>query len=92
MVNSEDTNEMPQNVAFHLGLHCLLRQKLSSGRDIQYTIAILLLHYSYTPPDSRMKLLKLLKLKNMFVDENMVSTLFLPDILLDRPNPDQTTI
>ena len=25
--NSEDPDVMPQNAAFHLGLHCLLRQK-----------------------------------------------------------------
>ena len=25
LANSEDPDEMPQNVAFHLGLHCLLR-------------------------------------------------------------------
>ena len=24
--NSEDPDEMPHNVAFHRGLHCLLRQ------------------------------------------------------------------
>ena len=30
MANSEDPNEMPHNAAFHQGLHCLLRQNLSS--------------------------------------------------------------
>ena len=36
MVNSEDPDEMPQNAAFHQGLHCLLRQNPSSERKIQY--------------------------------------------------------
>ena len=27
LANSEDPDEMPQKVAFHQGLHCLLRQK-----------------------------------------------------------------
>ena len=29
--NSEDRDEMPNNVAFFQGLHCLLRQKQSSN-------------------------------------------------------------
>ena len=29
LANSEDPDEMPHVVAFHLGLHCLLRQKKS---------------------------------------------------------------
>ena len=33
---SEDPDEMQHNVAFHLGLHCLLRQNQSSGGEIQY--------------------------------------------------------
>ena len=32
--NSEDPDEMPQNVAFHLGLHSLPRQNLSSEKEI----------------------------------------------------------
>ena len=28
----EDPDKMPHNVTFHQGLHCLLRQKLSSGK------------------------------------------------------------
>ena len=34
--NSEDQDEMPHNVAFHLGLHCSLRQNQSSEKEIQY--------------------------------------------------------
>ena len=30
--NSEDPDEMPHHVAFHQGLHCLLRQKRSSDK------------------------------------------------------------
>ena len=29
LANSEDPDEMPHNVAFHQGLHCLLRLLLS---------------------------------------------------------------
>ena len=29
---SEDPDEMPHNAAFHLGLHCLLRQNRSSRK------------------------------------------------------------
>ena len=35
--DSEDPDEMPHNVAFHQGLHCLLRQNRSSNRG-KYTI------------------------------------------------------
>ena len=31
--NSEDPDEIPQNAAFHLGQHCLLRKKHSSGTE-----------------------------------------------------------
>ena len=34
--NSEDPDEMLHNAAFHQGLHCLLRQNLSSVKEIQY--------------------------------------------------------
>ena len=30
--NSEDTDEMPQNAAFHKDLHCLLRQRQTSEK------------------------------------------------------------
>ena len=36
LANSEDTNEMPQNVAINQGLNCLLRQKQSSKKEIQF--------------------------------------------------------
>ena len=29
LANNEDPDKMPYNAAFHQGLHCLLRQKLS---------------------------------------------------------------
>ena len=35
LANSEDPDEMPHYAAFHLGLHCLLRLKRSSGKEIQ---------------------------------------------------------
>ena len=35
--NSEDSDEMQHNAAFHQGLHCLpLRQKRSSEKEMQY--------------------------------------------------------
>ena len=33
LVNSEDPDEMPHYVAFHLGLQCLLRQNRSSEKE-----------------------------------------------------------
>ena len=38
LVNSEDPDEMQHNAAFHLGLHCLLRFKQSSGTEIHHNI------------------------------------------------------
>ena len=32
LAKSEDPDEMPLNVAFHQGLHCLLRQNQSSEK------------------------------------------------------------
>ena len=32
---------MPHNAAFHQGLHCLLRQKQSSEKEIQFNLEIL---------------------------------------------------
>ena len=34
MTNSEDPDDMPHKVAFHLDLHCLLRQNQSSEKNI----------------------------------------------------------
>ena len=34
--NSDDPDEMPQNAAFHQGLHCLLKQKQSSEKEKQF--------------------------------------------------------
>ena len=36
LANSEDPDERQHNVAFHEGLHCLLRQKQSSEKEIQF--------------------------------------------------------
>ena len=36
MVNSEDPDESQHNAAFHLGLHCLLKPKESSDKEIQF--------------------------------------------------------
>ena len=36
LANSEDPDEMPHIVAFYHGLHCLLRQNPSSGKEKQY--------------------------------------------------------
>ena len=33
--NSEDSDKMSNNAAFHQDLHCLLRQKQSSEKEIQ---------------------------------------------------------
>ena len=34
LANSEDSDEMPHNAAFHQGLHCLLRQNHLLGTEI----------------------------------------------------------
>ena len=36
LANSKDPDEMPQHAAFHKGLHCLLRQKRYSEKEIQF--------------------------------------------------------
>ena len=41
LANSEDPDEMPHNRAFHQGLHCLLGQKRSSEREIQFLLEII---------------------------------------------------
>ena len=40
LANSEDPDEMTNKVAFHQSLHCLLRQKQSSGIEIHNFIEI----------------------------------------------------
>ena len=40
LANSEDTDEMLHNAAFHQGLYCLQRQNLSSGKEISYFLEI----------------------------------------------------
>ena len=37
--NSEDPDEMPHNAAFHQGLHCFLRQNLSS--EVKYFLTFI---------------------------------------------------
>ena len=34
--NSEDTDEIQHNAAFHQGLHCLIRLKQPSGTEIHH--------------------------------------------------------
>ena len=41
LANSENPDEMPQNAAFHQGLPCLLSQKQSSEKEIQFYFEIL---------------------------------------------------
>ena len=38
---SEDLDEMPHNVAFHQGMHCLLRQNRPLKKEIQYFFGII---------------------------------------------------
>ena len=40
LAKSEDPYKMPHNVAFNQGLHCLLRQKWSLEKEIQYNLEI----------------------------------------------------
>ena len=41
LTNNEDPDEMPHNVAFHQGLHCLLRQNQTSAKEIKYILEII---------------------------------------------------
>ena len=41
LANSEDPDEMPHNAALHRGLHCLLRQKQFSEKEIQFYLEII---------------------------------------------------
>ena len=41
LANSEDPEEMPHYEAFHQGLHCLLRQKKSSEKEIHFHLDII---------------------------------------------------
>ena len=41
LANNEDLDEMPHNTAFHQDLHCLLRQKQSSEKEIQFYLEII---------------------------------------------------
>ena len=41
LAKSEDPDEMLHIAAFHLGLHCLLRQNRSSEKEIQYFLEII---------------------------------------------------
>ena len=40
IADSEDPDEMPHYTEFHQGLHCLLRQKLSSEKKLQLYLEI----------------------------------------------------
>ena len=54
MTNSEDPDEMLQNAAFHLALHCLLRQNQSAEKEIQYFKEIITIDpsiYTMVHPD-----------------------------------------
>ena len=42
LANSEDPDEMPHNVTFHQGVHCLLRHTQSSKKEIQYYLEIII--------------------------------------------------
>ena len=39
LANSGDSDDMGHNAALHQGLHCLLKQKLSSEKKIQFHLA-----------------------------------------------------
>ena len=41
LANSDNPDEMQHNAAFHQGLHCLLRLKRSSKKEIQFLLEII---------------------------------------------------
>ena len=57
LANSEDSDEMPQKVSFHQGLHCLQRLKQSSWTEVNLNLKILtcdpLICIHYIKPDER---------------------------------------
>ena len=42
LTKSENSNEMPQNAAFNQDLHCLLRHKISSEKEIYFCLEIII--------------------------------------------------
>ena len=45
--NSEDSDEMQHNAAFHQGLHCMYTSKRSSDKKSQYVMKIITRHVPY---------------------------------------------
>ena len=41
LANSENSDEIWHNAAFYQGLHCLIRQNLSSEKELQYVLEII---------------------------------------------------
>ena len=41
LANSVDSDEMPHNAAFYQVLHCLLRQKQSLEKEIQFHLEVI---------------------------------------------------
>ena len=41
LANSEDRDEMLHDAAIHQGLHCLLNENRSSGKEIRYLFEII---------------------------------------------------
>ena len=52
LAKSEDPDEMLHIAAFHLGLHCLLRQNRSSEKEIQYFLEIITFNRSIYTMDN----------------------------------------
>ena len=50
LTNSVDTDEMPQTVTFHLGLHCLLGHQRYSEKDMQYNLEVITRDPSFMSP------------------------------------------
>ena len=48
MANSEDLHEILHNTAFHLGLHCLIAQKQSADKEMQYFLEIIKYPFDHT--------------------------------------------
>ena len=42
LANGEDPDEMPQQLAFHKGLHCLLRENKSIGTEVHPSLETLI--------------------------------------------------
>ena len=60
LTNGEDPDEMPHDVAFHQGLHCLHRQRRSSEKKYNFYLEIVTCDFSIPRPPDKCAYLKII--------------------------------